>query len=103
MVRGATTGWAKMDPVDAHPINTLLTWLDGETRSIGTGGMAERTATNDLSDLKRRIAAGEYRLDAHAIAEAMFGAADRAPAAECGSEVLEPGDVDGPSGRVDQF
>ena len=44
----------------------------------------------DLSELKARIAAGEYRLDADAIAEAMFGAADRAIAAEGRSECSKP-------------
>jgi hypothetical protein len=58
----------------------------------------------ELNDLKARIAAGEYRLDAHAIAEAMFGRADRElAAAASASEVLEarePGDL---SGGVEQL
>ena len=54
----------------------------------------------ELSELKARIAAGEYRLDASAIAEAMFGAAEQA---DPGSEMLEAGEDDGPAGGVDQF
>jgi Anti-sigma-28 factor, FlgM len=86
-----------------HPTTALLTWLDQESRSIPDreGGRMERSMS-DLSDLKARIAAGEYRLDADAIAEAMFGAADRAIAGEGRSEMLEPGEGDGPSGGVDQ-
>ena len=57
----------------------------------------------ELSELKARIAAGEYRLDAGAIAEAMFGAADRAITAEQRSEVLEAGEGDGSPGGVDQL
>ena len=59
---------------------------------------------SELNDLKARIASGEYRLDAHAIAEAMFGRADREIAsAGRRSEVLEarePGDL---AGGVDQL
>ena len=58
----------------------------------------------ELSELKARIAAGEYRLDAGAIAEAMFGAADRAVAGESRrSEMLEAGEGDGSPGGVDQL
>ena len=57
----------------------------------------------ELNELKARIAAGEYRLDAGAIAEAMFGAADRAVEAESRSEVLEADEGDGFPGGVDQF
>lgn len=60
-------------------------------------------STRDISDLKRRIAAGEYRLDAEAIAEAMFGRAERALSPERGSEMLEAGERDGGTGAVDQF
>ena len=58
----------------------------------------------ELSDLKARIAAGEYRLDADAIAEAMFGAADREIAGEGRrSEMLEAGEGDGSPGGIDQL
>ncbi len=57
----------------------------------------------ELSELKARIAAGEYRLDAGAIAEAMFGAADRAMAAETRSEVLEAGEGDNSPRGVDEL
>ena len=83
-------------------MNTLVAWLDAEVRSIPRVEMSDRTAT-DISDLKRRIAAGEYSLDAGAIAEAMFGAADRATTPDPGSEMLEAGELDGPSGSVDQL
>jgi hypothetical protein len=89
--------------VDAHPIKSMVLWLAGEAGSIPRREMAQRSSTPDIGDLKRRIAAGEYRLDASAIAEAMFGAADEALAAERRSEVLEAGDVDGPAGGIDQF
>ena len=84
------------------PIKSLVSWLDAEARSIPQPEMPERN-TRDISDLKRRIASGEYRLDADAIAEAMFGRADRAVAADGGSEVLEAGELDGPAGSVDQL
>ena len=90
------------DVVDAHPIKLMVSWLDGEARSIPGRAMSEHRSTTDISDLKRRIAAGEYRLDASAIADAMFGRADQSLAAER-SEMLEPGELDGPSGGVDQF
>ena len=58
----------------------------------------------ELSDLKARIAAGEYRLDADAIAEAMFGAADRAIAAESrSSEMLKAGEGDASPGGVEEL
>jgi hypothetical protein len=44
----------------------------------------------DTNELKRQIAAGEYRVDARAIAEAMFGRADREiSAVQRPSQVLE--------------
>ena len=59
---------------------------------------------SELSELKARIAAGQYRLDADAIAEAMFGAADRAIAHESrSSEMLEAGEGDGSPGGVDDL
>jgi hypothetical protein len=88
--------------MDGHPMNTVVTWLDSESRSITAPGPMERSMA-ELSELKARIAAGEYRLDAGAIAEAMFGAADRAIAAEQRSEMLEAGEGDGSPGGVDQL
>jgi hypothetical protein len=88
--------------MDVHPTNALLIWLDSEARSIPSSNRMERSMA-ELSELKARIAAGEYRLDAGAIAEAMFGAADRADAAEYGSEMLEAGEGDGSPGGVDQL
>ena len=88
--------------MDASPIKSLVSWLDLEARSIPPAEMADRSS-RDLSDIKRRIAAGEYRLDADAIAEAMFGRADRMTAVESNSEVLEAGELDGPAGSVDHL
>ena len=90
--------------MDGHPINSLVLWLDRESRSIalGKGNRMERSMA-ELSELKARIAAGEYRLDAGAIAEAMFGAADRAIAGEGRSEMLEAGEGDGSPGGVDEL
>ena len=90
--------------MDTPPIKSLLAWLDAEAgaKTAPSGTHMERTMS-ELSDLKRRIAAGEYRLDASAIAEAMFGAADRALAAERSSEVLEPGQCDSAPGGVDEL
>jgi hypothetical protein len=85
-----------------HPTNALLIWLDQESRSITMHRGMERSMA-ELSELKARIAAGEYRLDADAIAEAMFGAADRAVAGEGRSEMLEAGEGDGSPGGVDQL
>jgi hypothetical protein len=90
------------DALDAHPIKWLVSWLGTEAGSIQQPEMTPRSAS-DISDLKARIAAGEYRLDAGAIAEAMFGRADRDLAEQQDSEMLEARDVDGPSGRVDQL
>lgn len=87
--------------MDTHPINSLLIWLDRESRSITSPNRMERSMA-ELSELKARIAAGTYRLDAGAIAEAMFGAADRADEQER-SEMLEPGEGDGSPGGVDQL
>jgi hypothetical protein len=91
--------------VDAHPIKSIVLWLADEAGSI-TPAEKHRMerSMSELNDLKARIAAGEYRLDAHAIADAMFGRADRELAAARGaSEVLEAREVDGPPGGVDQF
>jgi hypothetical protein len=91
------------DGMDAHPINSMVSWLGGEARSIPARekDRMERSMS-ELNDLKARIAAGEYRLDAHAIADAMFGRADREIEAQR-LEVLEAREVDGPAGGVDQF
>jgi hypothetical protein len=88
--------------MDGHPINSLVVWLDRESRSIPVGKRMERSMA-ELSELKARIAAGEYRLDAGAIAEAMFGAADRAIAGEGRSEMLEAGEGDGSPRGVDEL
>ena len=88
--------------MDVHPIKSLVSWLDAEARSIPRAEMPDRNSS-DISDLKRRIAAGEYRLDADAIAEAMFGRADQAMSPDRGSEMLEAGELDGPAGSVDQL
>jgi uncharacterized ParB-like nuclease family protein len=87
--------------VDAHPINVLVGWLARQQGSIATGkvGMSERTV--DTNELRRQIAAGEYKLDARAIAEAMLGRAEREFPASLRSEVLEAGELDGPAGSVD--
>jgi Anti-sigma-28 factor, FlgM len=90
--------------MDGHPTNALMLWLDRESRSIPLpeGKRMERSMA-ELSELKARIAAGEYRLDAGAIADAMFGAADRAIAAEGRSEMLEAGEGDGSPRGVDEL
>jgi hypothetical protein len=87
--------------LDLHPTKTFVVWLDREARSITRREDTMERSMAELSELKARIAAGEYRLDASAIAEAMFGAADRAVAAE--SEVLEAGEADGSPGGIDQL
>lgn len=88
--------------MDAHPMNSLVRWLDQESRSIANANRMERSMA-ELSELKARIAAGEYRLDADAIAEAMFGAADEAVEAESRSKMLEAGEGDASPGGVDEF
>ena len=90
--------------VDTHPIKWLVIWLADQAGSIPPcekEGM-ERSMT-DISDLKRRIAAGEYQLDASAIADAMFSRADATVAGEHRSEVLEPGEGDGVPRGVDEL
>ena len=90
--------------MDGHPINSLVLWLDRESRSIPVReGRGMERSMAELSELKARIAAGEYRLDAGAIAEAMFGAADRAMDADGGSEMLEAGEGDESPRGVDQL
>ena len=90
--------------MDGHPMNSLVLWLDREARPIpAREGKGMERSMAELSELKARIAAGEYSLDAGAIAEAMFGAADRAVAGESrSSEMLEAGEGDGSPGGVDQ-
>ena len=88
--------------VDTHLIKSLVSWLDDEVASIATLEKREMgRSMTEINELKRRIAAGEYSLDAGAIAEAMFSRADSV-AAESRSEVFEPGDGDGAPGGVDQ-
>jgi hypothetical protein len=91
------------DVVDAHPINSMVSWLGSEARSIPASEKhrMERSMT-ELNDLKARIASGEYSLDAHAIADAMFGRADREIEAER-LQVFEAREVDGPAGGIDQL
>lgn len=90
--------------VDTHLIKSLVTWLGDEAASIATLEQREMgRSMSEIDELKRRIAAGEYRLDAGAIAEAMFSHADSALVTERHSEVLEAGDGDGTSGGVDQL
>jgi hypothetical protein len=89
--------------MDASPIKTFSGWLWAEAVSIP---VAERTMTDrsvDTSELRRMIAAGEYRLDAHAIAEAMFARADRdmTPASLRASKVLEAREADAAAGGVE--
>jgi hypothetical protein len=86
--------------MDTHPINPLIRWLGREAASIPA---PERTMEprTDISALKARIAAGEYSLDADAIAEAMFGRADREMAGE--SEVLEAGEGHAAPGGIDEL
>jgi hypothetical protein len=57
----------------------------------------------DTSELRRMIASGEYRLDAHAIAEAMFAHADRdiGPPSLRPSEVLEARKRDRGAGGIE--
>ena len=58
----------------------------------------------DISDLKARIAAGEYSLDAGAIADAMFGRADAEIARESrGAQMLEARERDSAAGGVDEL
>jgi Anti-sigma-28 factor, FlgM len=89
--------------MDGHPTNALMFWLDRESRSIPSGKDTMERSMAELSELKARIAAGEYRLDAGAIADAMFGAADRAIAGEGRSEMLEAGEGDGSPRGIDEL
>ena len=89
--------------MDASPIMSFRGWLWAEAVSIPvrTTVMGERTV--DTSELRRQIASGEYRLDARAIAEAMFARADRdmTPASLRSSKVLEARQGDGCAGGVE--
>ena len=89
--------------MDASPIKTFSGWLWAEAVSIpvAEGKMTDRTV--DTTELRRRIAAGEYRLDARAIAEAMFARADRdmTPASLRTSKVLEARQIDGAAGGIE--
>jgi hypothetical protein len=87
--------------MDTPPIKEVLGWLEAAAASIP---VAEATMERrvDKSELRRMIAAGEYRLDARAIAEAMLGRADRDLAGARGaSEVFEAGEADGRAGGVE--
>jgi hypothetical protein len=89
--------------MDASPIKTFSGWLWAEAVSIpvAEGKMTDRTV--DTTELRRRIAAGEYRLDARAIAEAMFARADQdmTPASLRSSQVLEAREADAAAGGVE--
>jgi hypothetical protein len=86
--------------VDTHPIKSVVQWLAGEAASIPAETSMERSMS-ELNDLKRRIAAGEYRLDANAIAEAMFSRADSLLVGERRSQVLEAREGDSAPGGVE--
>jgi HAMP domain-containing protein len=86
--------------VDTHPIKSVVQWLAGEAGSIPAETSMERPMS-ELNDLKRRIAAGEYRLDANAIAEAMFSRADSLLVGERRSQVLEAREGDSAPGGVE--
>ena len=89
--------------MDTHPIKPLLRWLEREALSIQAPERPMEHKT-DISALKARIAAGEYSLDADAIAEAMFGRADREIAGESrSSEMLEAGEGHAASGGIDEL
>ena len=89
--------------MDASPIMSFPRLAVGRSGvdTCGDDVMGERTV--DTSELRRKIASGEYRLDAHAIAEAMFARADRdmAPASLRSSKVLEARQGDGGAGGVE--
>jgi hypothetical protein len=89
--------------VDTHLIKSLVSWLGGEAGSIPLVKTEMERSMSEISELKRRIAAGEYRLDASAIAEAMFSRADSTLASESRSEVFEAGDGDGAPRGVDKL
>lgn len=89
--------------MDGHPIKSLVYWLGREAASIPAPERQMEHKT-DINALKARIAAGDYSLDADAIAEAMFGRADREMAGESrGSEMLEARERDAASGGVDEL
>ena len=90
--------------VDTHLIKSLVSWLDDEAASIATLEQTEMgRSMSEIDELKRRIAAGEYSLDAGAIADAMFSRADTTTGADSHSEVFEAGEGDGPAGGIDQL
>jgi hypothetical protein len=100
-------GWGdgmKSPGVDTPPIKSLILWLADEAGSIPPPekpGM-ERSVS-EINDLKHRIATGEYKLDASAIAEAMFSRVGSTFAVPRRSDVLEAGQSDRPAGGVDHL
>jgi hypothetical protein len=90
--------------VDTNLIKSLVSWLGDEAASIPPLEQREMgRSMSEIDELKRRIAAGEYNLDAGAIAEAMFSHADSSGGATGHSEVLEAGDGDGAPGGIDEL
>jgi hypothetical protein len=86
--------------VGSPSINRAIAYLNGQAESIPGTAEAMSESRVDTSELRRQIAAGEYRLDASAIAEAILGRADREFAA-ASDRVLETGQADSPAGTVD--
>ena len=90
--------------MDTNLIKSLVSWLGDEAASIPTLEQREMgRSVSEIDELKRRIAAGEYNLDAGAIAEAMFSHVDSSVGATGQSEVLEAGDGDGVPGGIDKL
>lgn len=58
--------------------------------------------TMDKQELMRKVRAGEYVVDAHAVADAMLGRTYVRQALMGSSEVLEPADLDRASARPDE-
>ena len=87
--------------MDGSPINSFVGWLSAEPGSIPVAS-ATMERRLDTTELRRMIAAGEYRLDAQAIAEAMLGRADRELSGNGRrSEVLEAPEGDSCAGGVE--
>jgi hypothetical protein len=90
--------------MDTPPIKSMILWLADEVASIAPSEeMKTERSMSELSELKRRIAAGEYRLDPHAIAAAMVSRADPVLTLARRSEVFEPRERDNGAGGVDQL
>jgi hypothetical protein len=58
--------------------------------------------TMDKEELMRKVRAGEYVVDPHAVADAMLGRSFVRQALMGSSEVLEPADVDRAPARSDE-